>query len=123
MPLLDMSDVLTDPDFLDSTLVCQRQNQTVGTDGRAINTPTSIPFSGVVTAAGGQTLQRRADGEYERGRISIVSKFKLIAGQAGLTADIVAWNGNTYTVVQVDDYSNYGAGFTQAICELIDLTG
>ena len=32
MPLLDVSDVLLDPDFMDTSLVCHRQVQTVDED-------------------------------------------------------------------------------------------
>ena len=41
-------------------------------------------------------------------------------GGEGLDADIVTWNGRRYTVVTVDDYSRYGAGFTCATCRLLE---
>lgn len=49
MPFLDVSEVLLDPDFMDTSLVCHRQVQTVDEDNFATNTPQDIPFSGVVT--------------------------------------------------------------------------
>ncbi|MCJ4730231.1 head-tail adaptor, partial [Klebsiella pneumoniae] len=49
MPLLDVTEVLLDPDFVDLTLVCHRQVQTVDEDNFPTNTVQAIPFSGVVT--------------------------------------------------------------------------
>lgn len=122
MSALDMSDVLSDPDFLDS-MTCTRNAQTVGANGIAALTPTVFKFYGVVTMAGGDELKRLAEGERIVQTIRVISKFALTDGQAGQTADIVTWNGARYTVTQADDYSRYGQGFTQAICTLIPLSG
>ncbi|EKD6942298.1 head-tail adaptor, partial [Salmonella enterica] len=43
MPLLDVSDVLLDPDFMDTSLVCHRQVQTVDEDNFTKNTAQDIP--------------------------------------------------------------------------------
>lgn len=122
MPLLDMSDVLTDPDFTDC-LVCMRNAQVIDDNGRGTLVPTPFPFYGIVTSEGGDELKRLAEGEIISQKIRIISKFLLTDGGIGFTADIVQWNGATYTVRQVDDYSRYGQGFTQATCELIPLSG
>jgi hypothetical protein len=45
-------------------------------------------------------------------------------GPAGTTpADLVVWKGARYTVVNVDDYSHFGAGFVAATCDLIPVAG
>ncbi|ELX3459327.1 head-tail adaptor [Salmonella enterica] len=104
MPLLDMSDVLLDPDFMDTSLVCHRQVQTVDEDNFTKNTAQDIPFL-------------------------IVTQFRLTQGQPGtdisprLDADIVSYNGRDYRVTFVDPYTRYGAGFVQAHCELVDFNG
>ena len=59
MPFLDVTDVLLDPDFMDTTLVCHRQIQTTDSDNFATNTVQDIPFSGVVTVD--RALGRRAE--------------------------------------------------------------
>lgn len=123
MPLLDMSDVLSDPDFLDFSLICTRNAQTVGSDGLAVIASKQMPFAGVVAATSGQDLRRRSDGEMNVGEISIITKFLLIDGRPGNTADVVTWNGNTYTVTNVEDYSKYGRGFVAATCDLVQLAG
>lgn len=123
MPLLDVSDVLLDPDFVDSSLICARSAQTVGSDGMAVNTATQIPFSGVVTNDTGDQLIRNADGSRIQGSITIHSQFRLIDGVSGFDADVVTWQGRSYVVNNVRDWSTYGQGFVAAQCVLIPLSG
>jgi galactose-6-phosphate isomerase len=123
MPLLDVSDVLDDPLFADDTLICTRNRQTMGQDGRAIDSGVPIPFSGVVTPASGQQLSRKPEGESMRGSISIITRFVLFSGKSGYSADIVTWNGVQYTVSDILDYSRFGAGFVQATADLLPLSG
>ncbi len=122
MPLLDVTEVLTDPDFVDS-LVCSREAQTVGSDGVAVNTNTDSTFYGVVTAASGNNLVRTPEGAYTKGDIIIVTQFALRTGATGGAADEITWAGKRYTVTQVNDYSRYGAGFIWAVADIIPLAG
>lgn len=129
MPLLDVSDVLFDPDFVDTSLICHRQVQTVDEDNFAKNTPQDIPFSGVVTVDRSLEARRMAAGQSTNGAILIVTQFRLTQGQPGtdntprLDADIVTYSGRDYRVTFVDPYTRYGAGFVQAHCELVDFNG
>ncbi|MGU3521579.1 head-tail adaptor [Enterobacteriaceae bacterium C23F] len=129
MPLLDVSDVLLDPDFCDTSLICHRQVQTVDADNFAKNTPQDIPFSGVVTVDRALEAKRMEAGQNINGAILIVTQFRLTQGQAAsadstrLDADIVTYDGRDYRVTFVDPYTRYGAGFVQAHCELVDFNG
>jgi len=123
MPQLDVSDVLLDPDFIDKSLICNRMAQTVGNDGIAVDTPTSMPFSGVVTNDTGDILMREAQGERLEGSITIHSKFRLTDGTNSYSADQVVWLGATYTVTRVANWSTYGRGFVAATCDLVPLSG
>lgn len=125
MALLDVSDILTDPDFVEMNLFCQRNAQSVGQDGIAVNTPTTTKFSGVVTNASGMDLRRTAEGEIIYGSIFIATRFQLTDGTSGFTADIVqrGAGGLTYTVRNVAPYTKFGRGFVQAICDLLPLSG
>ena len=123
MPSLDVSEVLNSPEFIDTTLVCTRQVQTVGDDGLALNTTTTIPFSGVVTREPGDILERLAGGSIIKGTIRIHTTFVLDDGGPGKSADIVTWQTRQYTVTDVDDYSTWGAGFVSARCEVLALSG
>ena len=129
MPFLDVTEVLLDPDFMDTTLVCHRQIQTTDSDNFATNTVQDIPFSGVVTVDRALEAKRMAAGQNINGAILIVTQFRLTQGQAAngtdpeLDADVVTYNGRNYRVTFVDPYISYGAGFVQAHCELVDFDG
>lgn len=123
MPTLDVTEVLSDPDFMTNALVRIRYTQTVGSDGIASNTTASDSFSGVVTQATGNQLVRADGGSYISGTILVHSTFPLSAGAAGQDADVIAWRGRNYTVKDVADWSDYGRGFTCATCEPIALSG
>ncbi|MBB3004364.1 hypothetical protein FHX57_006746 [Paraburkholderia tropica] len=122
MPLLDVAEILLDPDFVDS-LVCARNTQTVDSNGIATDAVATYPFYGVVTNNTGDLLMRLAEGSRISGSITVHSQFLLYAGQDGQDADIVTWNGRNYTVTNVGDWSRFGRGFTAANCELIPLSG
>lgn len=122
MPFLYVSEILIDPDFADS-LICERQSQTVGDDGIAVNVPTTAPFLGVVTSDKSKELARLAAGSLISGAILVHTSFRLTNGKPGIDADIIIWNGARYTVASVDDYSRYGGGFICASCDLIPLSG
>lgn len=123
MPFLDVTDVLLDPDFVDLSLVCYRQVQTVDEDNFPTNTAQAIPFSGVVTVDRSLEAKRMAAGQNINGAILIVTQFRLTQGQPGLDADIVTYRGRDYRVTFVDPYTAYGAGFVQAHCELLEFDG
>lgn len=122
MPLLDVSEVILDIDFVDS-LVCARMTQVVSGNGIATDTASTIPFHGVVTNNTGDLLMRLAEGSRITGSITVHSRFNLIAGADGVDADVVTWNGRQYTVTNVSDWSRFGRGFTAANCELFPLSG
>lgn len=123
MPFLDVSEVLSDPDFCTIGMTCTRTSQTVSEAGLGMNVPASIPFNGVVTSDKGAVLARLAAGERIEGSIIIHSRFRLRAGSQGYTADVVTWNGAQYTVTHVNDYSTFGRGFVAATCDLLPLGG
>jgi len=124
MPLLDVSDVLSDPLFADTTLVCTRETQVVGDDGIAVNTEQAIPFSGVVTADRAKELARLAEGSQVSGSILIHTVFRLTnGGPDGSDSDKVTWNGRQYLVTSINDYTTYGAGYVCASCDLLPISG
>ncbi|HFF9479185.1 TPA: DUF2612 domain-containing protein [Serratia marcescens] len=55
MPTLDVTDVLFDPEFCDTSLIVTRNQQTVDDDGFATNAPVKMPFAGVVNHWDGTT--------------------------------------------------------------------
>ncbi|MBC8947221.1 head-tail adaptor [Xenorhabdus indica] len=123
MPFLDVSDILLDPDFVDTSLVCHRNTQTTDDDGITTNTAQAIPFAGVVTVDRALEARRMEAGQTINGAILVITQFRLTQGQPGLDADIVTYQGRQYRVTFVDPYTAYGSGFVQAHCELMNFDG
>lgn len=116
---LDLSDALCDPLLLD-TFSVTRRIETISPNGRpvTINSVKSGIF-GTVCAASPTDLQRLGDYQVQGKTISIVTQYRLHgAVKSGATSyqpDVVNWNGSNFLVILVDDYSQYGAGWMQAI--------
>lgn len=115
---LDVSDLLTDPDFCDP-IVIQRNSQSVTAQGLGVTTPSQVQIGACVVPAGSLDLYRGMDAELLKGKIHIYTRFPLTAGENGITADIVFWRGRQYTVSAVDDFSNFGIGFVDATADLM----
>lgn len=123
MPLLDVSDVLQDPDYCDLSLICERNAITTDSSGRGVIKSESVPFSGVVTSDKGELLQRGAVGEHATDSMLVITRFRLRDAGMSATADVVQWDDRRWTVTKVNSYSKYGVGFVEASCEMIPLSG
>lgn len=118
--LQDVTDVLDDPDFVDTTLVLYRRLVAQGQDGTARGEGGSIRFSAVVDPNGGQELIQTPEGNQVRSDLTLYTRTALTAGDANFDADLVAWNGNTYRVIGTQSWL-FGQTFTQAMCALTDM--
>lgn len=122
MPMLDVMDVLLDPDFCEE-LTIQRRQQGTDAKGRAALTVTTIdpkPF-GVVEPVADQPMVRGPDQQNLPRLLSVHTPFRLRGPSrdgAGVDfqPDLIIWNGDPYVVNKVQDYSHYGAGWVQADC-------
>lgn len=119
---IDVSDVLSNPDFVDSFSYIR--NALSVSNGLGSVTP-SLPQTGYgcIYSANGDMLKRTPPGEYNDDTVTIVTSTKLISGENGDTADLVQWNGSMWTVMHVNNYSQYGRGFYEATCELLPMRG
>lgn len=122
MPLLDVTDVLFDPDFADQ-MCCIRSLERVDNDGIAQFAPRSTGFIGVVTSDKGDVLDRTDAATRIVGTITVHTTFDLTEAGEDTDADVVRWNGRDYLVSSVNDYSRFGRGFVAAICTLQPLAG
>lgn len=122
MPLLDVSDVLDDPDFCD-TITVTRLTETVDSNGYGVLTPTVFPdITAVVTAGSGDDLLQLPEASRVSGNILVHSRFSLNAETDTTKADVITWQGRTYTVTQCSDWGRFGQGFSRSICTLKNLT-
>lgn len=119
MPLLDVTEILIDPDLADTFSVIRTTTST-NSSGIASSGParTYSNVVGVITWDDGTILERAAEGVMIKGRITICTKFILTDGDQLYDADQIVWNGNTYTVSKVDSYSRFGPGFVCAYADL-----
>jgi galactose-6-phosphate isomerase len=128
MPFLDVSDLLSDPDLGGTTFSVIRTLSGPPVGGLAQLTPTTIPnIVGSIQPATSTELLRMPDGERVGGAVTVRCKFVLIGGgidpNSGLdrTADQVVFKGQQYTVQSVQDWSDYGAGYVEALCSKVGM--
>lgn len=123
MALLDVSDIVLDPDFMDTGLTRHRALQAVDDNGRASDAETNLTFDAVVTSDSGEMLARMPDGSRVSGAIMVHTTLDLTPGRGDTPADEITWQGRRYTVERLADYSHFGQGFNAAICALKSLRG
>ena len=118
MALIDVSELLTDPDFT-NTVTLIRRSSTVDTYGENTMAETSSSITAVVQGANTESLERVPEGARLSDLIDVYYKGQLTAESPGGYADIIVWQGRRYQVFEVvEDFMNYGAGFTKAVCKL-----
>ena len=117
MAFLDVSGLLSDPDFADgSGITWTRSQEAVDATGIATFQPFTQTIDGVVTPSGTRELDRLPDGTRLTGAITLHTTAHVA------DEDTILWHGATYTVRFVDDLTNFGAGFVMAVCELNGLS-
>lgn len=121
MALIDVSELLSDPDFVDDFAVV-RSTRTVGTDGRTVDVPGYYYTYGCVQPAKESQLRQLPEADRVGDFISVVTVFQLYALTDSTAPDIVQWNCRNYRVKVTRDWTNYGEGFNEALCELVELT-
>ena len=115
MALLDVTSILTDPDFA-SVFSVVRRTEIVSVDtGLSEISEMLVPdLVGVITPGDAMSLVRDDVGQVTGRSISVVTKYPLRMSSEGVQPDIVRWNSVDYTVITESPYLNFGAGFVQA---------
>lgn len=115
MPLLDVTSILTDPDFASVFSVVRRTEVVSVSSGlTSISEVTTPDVLGVITIAKPSQLVRDDVGQMMGRTISVITKHALRGASVGVQPDQVIWNGIAYTVTVADPYLHFGAGFVQA---------
>jgi hypothetical protein len=118
MALIDVSELLTDPDFT-NTVTLIRRASTVNIYGENVMTETQSTITAVVQGANTESLERVPEGARLSDLIDVYYKGQLTAESPSGYADIIVWGGKRYQVFEVvEDFMNFGAGFTKAVCKL-----
>lgn len=115
MAQLDVSEVLTDPMFLDPFIIIRRTS-TVTDFGRNDITEEQINAIGSVQAADGDTLAMLPEAARLSDVRNIFTRTVLIADVAGGYPDLILWKGNRYQTLKVTPWGNYGSGWYKCTC-------
>lgn len=118
MANIDVSFLMEDADFVDPIQIIKRQ-ASINSFGENILTETVIDAIASVQGLDFETLKRYADSARLDDLITVYYKGQLNALTPSGYADIVVWKGSRYHVKNVtENFYNFGAGFTVAVCEL-----
>lgn len=118
MANIDVSFLLTDPDFTDQVTLIKRAS-TINQWGEQVITDTSSTITAVVQGPSTEVLQRFPNFAQVSDAISVWAKQEFTAQATGGYGDVIVWRGKRYQVKEVaEDFANWGEGFTMALCEL-----
>lgn len=118
MALIDVSELMTDPDFTDKAVLIRRSSA-VNTNGEHVIVDYRTTITAVIQGLGAESIQRVPEGARLSGMIEVYFQGQLLAERQGGYADIIEWRGRRYQVFDVpEEFMNHGAGFTKAICKL-----
>lgn len=120
MARIDVSDILADPDFLDS-LTLIRRSSSVNEYGEHVMTESSCFIRASVQSVGTEDLQRLPEGARLQDVITVYYRGELMPERKNGYADVLVWGGKRYQVAGIDEnFINFGRGFTKAMCRMED---
>lgn len=115
MSRIDVTELLSDPDFVD-TLVQIKRISNVDLRGKNQIQEKEIKTIGSVQPASGKTINRLP----EDFRVANISEFfmkgEITASKDGRYSDVLVFKGKRYNVQTVFDWTNWGAGYCQGTC-------
>ncbi len=118
--MMDMADVLLDPDFrVDFPII--RSVESVDARGRTQSSASEIPAQGVIHPATEEELKILPEAQRVEEIIAVYTATRLTAGDDTHGADRVGWQGGTYKVLKVMDYSQFG--FVMALAQNESMMG
>lgn len=115
MGLIDVSDLLADPDFVEPLILVHRK-PTVDSSGENHLCEEGVSTFGCVQPASGKVLQRLP----ELLRVANLSSFwikgEIVADGRCEYPDVIVFKGSRYAVQTVFDWTNWGAGWSEGTC-------
>jgi hypothetical protein len=115
MALIDVSDLLLDPDFINNVSLIHRTT-VVNSFGKNELTETTFNTFGSVQPAPVKEIQRLP----ESLRMSDVRKFwikaEILSDGDSQYPDIILFQGKRFQVINTEPWLNYGAGWNAGLC-------
>jgi galactose-6-phosphate isomerase len=115
MAQIDVSELLHDPDFVDEMQIASRV-PAVNSFGENILSETILASIGSVQPASSETLQRLPEALRSANVKSFWVQGPIKTLGPGVYPDILIFKGARFQVQSVDDWTNWGAGWTQGTC-------
>jgi hypothetical protein len=124
VPLVDVTDILLDPDIAGQSFTVLRRQETVNSYGESTWFTAKIPAIGAVQPEGENDLIRDADFDAQTKTISVVTAYRLRGVSKGPNSsrykpDLVIWNNNYFEVVSLKSWGTFGYGFVEATCTAV----
>lgn len=119
MSEIDVSDVLLGSEIAGTQFIVQRRQEAVGQDGFGAQQLLQLQAYGSVQPMEAELLR---EPEYDgvTNGIIVITPFRLRSASKAqgnnYKPDIILWNGNSYIVRRIENWSQYGAGFIKAEC-------
>lgn len=115
MAQIDVSELLSDPDFVDPMQLITRtpRNNSYGEQTLNESTLNSI---GSIQSASPDTIAKLPEVFRVANLKSFWFKGEIIASAPGKYSSVLVFNGVRYQVVSVFDWTNWGAGWTEGAC-------
>lgn len=115
MSRIDVTELLTDPDFVDQMQVISRVPQ-INSLGENSLVETTKDTVGSIQPSSGKEVQRLP----EALRISNVMTFwfkgEIVTSEPGKYTDVLVFKGKRFQVLMVYDWTQWGAGWSEGVC-------
>lgn len=115
MANIDITELLSDPDFVDQVVLVHR-TPVVNALGENVLTSTRVGTIGSVQPASGKTLARLPDALRSQNVSSFWIKAEIVSDGNCKYPDVIEFRGRIYAVQNVLDYLNWGQGWTEGTC-------
>lgn len=125
MSRLNVGELIDDPDFNQDFTITRRSGS--WDNARFEVTETTINTYGIIDPHSTSELELDANGSLIQGRLTVYTHTPMYvtilnpSGQSGYISDEITWQGNQYTVISDENYSDYG--YYAYTCQLKDAAG
>lgn len=112
--LIDVSDLLLDPDFVQSMVLIKRTTS-VNSFGENVLVEAPEPVVGSAQPLSGKDLERLPEALRQRNVRSFWIKAEVVTDGSGVYLDLVEFQGKRYQVLSSKPWLNWGAGWNEVI--------
>ena len=116
MANIDVSDLLLDPDFVDTVSVIRRTTAINSYGENVVSEPTTIVTVASVQPASFKQIQRLPDALRIADVRSFYIKIPIILDSTTTYPDVIVYRGKRFQVQTSAHWLNFGAGWCEAVC-------